>query len=62
MFEKNLNKEFLEFYKIYKKKPIDVNDGGMKMPHMFGLYCLLRKLILNLSLKVELSEDNHLGY
>ena len=44
MFEKNLNKEFLEFYKIYKKKPIDVNDGGMKMPHMFGLYCFVKKI------------------
>jgi len=44
MFENNLNKEFLEFYEVYKKRPIDVNDGGMKMPHMFGLYCFIKKI------------------
>ncbi|NBW57291.1 hypothetical protein EBR43_05815 [bacterium] len=33
-----------EFYHLYKHRPIHDNEGGMKSPHMFFLWCLLKKL------------------
>jgi hypothetical protein len=36
----NLN----EFYDLYKSKPISNNDGGMKFPHMFLMWYLVKKI------------------
>ena len=33
-----------EFIELYKEKPIKDNSGGMKFPHMFGLFFLLKNL------------------
>ena len=33
-----------EFINIYKDRPIKNNSGGMKFPHMFGFYFLLKTL------------------
>ncbi len=33
-----------EFIKLYKERPIKDNTGGMKFPHMFGLFFLLKVL------------------
>ena len=38
---KNYLEEYLE---LYKNKPIDDNTGGMKSPHMFNMFCLLKEL------------------
>jgi hypothetical protein len=32
------------FLEIYSRRPIQDNEGGMKAPHMFALYCFLKKL------------------
>jgi len=37
---KNYLDEYLE---IYKNKPIDDNTGGMKSPHLFNMFCLLKE-------------------
>ncbi len=39
------------FLKIYEKRPISNNKGGMKFPHAFGLYFILKKI--NPSLVIE---------
>jgi hypothetical protein len=36
--------ELKNFYKIYEEKPIKNNKGGMKFPHAFALFFILRKL------------------
>lgn len=33
-----------EFIDVYKKRPIVNNDGGMKAPHMFAVWYMLRQL------------------
>ena len=33
-----------DFLEIYKQKPIDDNQGGMKSPHMFATWFLLKKI------------------
>lgn len=33
-----------EFHDLYRRRPIDNNDGGMKSPHLFATYCLLKTL------------------
>jgi len=33
-----------EFIELYKQRPIKDNSGGMKFPHMFGLFFLLKNL------------------
>ena len=33
-----------EFSKLYKQRPIHDNSGGAKVPHMFGLFYILKKL------------------
>jgi|AntAceMinimDraft_13_1070369.scaffolds.fasta_scaffold26449_1 hypothetical protein len=33
-----------EFIELYKERPIKDNTGGMKFPHMFGLFFLLKNL------------------
>jgi hypothetical protein len=38
---KNYLEEYLE---LYKSKPINDNTGGMKSPHMFNMFCLLKEL------------------
>jgi len=40
----DLRKAALTFKSIYEQRPIQNNDGGMKFPHMFGLWYLLRQL------------------
>jgi hypothetical protein len=37
---KNYLDEYLE---IYKNKPINDNTGGMKSPHLFNMFCLLKE-------------------
>lgn len=32
------------FLELYSKRPLEDNEGGMKSPHMFALYCFLMKL------------------
>ena len=44
-FKKNELYKFLEeFDKLYKKRPIKNNIGGMQYPHMFAVYCILKKI------------------
>lgn len=33
-----------EFYEIYKKRPVNDNEGGMKSPHLFNTWYALRQL------------------
>jgi|TARA_B110000483_G_C18190274_1_gene540640 hypothetical protein len=33
-----------EFIELYKERPVKDNSGGMKFPHMFGLFFLLKSL------------------
>jgi hypothetical protein len=33
-----------DFMKIYNKKPFDSNQGGMRFPHMFSTFCLLKNI------------------
>ena len=33
-----------EFLEIYKYRPISINEGGMRSPHMFATWFMLRKL------------------
>jgi hypothetical protein len=40
----NILKYLDEFTYIYKERPIKNNNGGMKFPHMFGFYFLLKTL------------------
>lgn len=45
LFTKEEIKPFLdEFYSLYKDRPVQNNDGGMKSPHMFPLWYILKKL------------------
>tara|TARA_B100001175_G_C19378362_1_gene575295 strand:- start:105 stop:977 length:873 start_codon:yes stop_codon:yes gene_type:complete len=45
MFNKSyLKKNFNYFLKIYKKRPIENNQSGMKIDHCFALFCLLKKI------------------
>ena len=39
-----LYKFLKEFDKLYKKRPIKNNVGGMQYPHMFAVYCILKKI------------------
>jgi len=39
-----LHKFLKEFDKLYKKRPIKNNIGGMQYPHMFAVYCILKKI------------------
>ena len=43
---KEMESLLLEFIKIYKKRPIKNNAGGMGFNHSFGLYVILKKLKL----------------
>jgi hypothetical protein len=40
----NYKKHLNEFISLYKTKPINDNTGGMKFPHMFATFCLLKEL------------------
>jgi hypothetical protein len=42
--EIDLNEEVYNFNIIYKTRPISNNNGGMKAPHMFWVYLLLKKI------------------
>ena len=33
-----------DFLELYSNKPIDDNTGGMKSPHLFNMYCVLKEL------------------
>lgn len=45
IWDKNDMKSYLnEFYDIYKNRPIKDNDGGMKSPHMFPAWYIIKKL------------------
>ena len=33
-----------EFHQLYGRRPIENNEGGMKSPHLFATYCLLKTL------------------
>ena len=33
-----------EFYELYTKRPIKDNDGGMKSPHMFPAWYIIKKI------------------
>ena len=33
-----------EYLELYKKAPISNNTGGMKSPHLFNMFCLLKQL------------------
>ncbi len=39
-----LEKEIENFYEIYENRPIKDNKGGMKFPHAFALYFILKKI------------------
>jgi len=39
-----LRESILEFLELYKKKPLPDNEGGMKSPHMFATWFLLKKI------------------
>ena len=43
-FNKNINKELVNFLKLYQKRPIKNNIHGMKINHMFSLYFILKKI------------------
>lgn len=48
-FKKKWDREDLlnhldEFYKIYNERPIKDNNGGMKSPHMFSAWYIVKKL------------------
>lgn len=36
--------DFIDFLKIYKKRPFKTNDGGMKLQHSFFFHTLLKKI------------------
>lgn len=43
--DQSIVKESLdEFYEIYKKRPVNDNEGGMKSPHLFNTWYALRQL------------------
>ncbi len=42
--KKELERYLIDFYKLYKKRPIKDNKGGMFFSNMFGLYYFLRKI------------------
>ena len=33
-----------EFYKLYNSRPIKDNQGGMKSPHLFNTWLLVKKI------------------
>lgn len=39
-----IKKELAGFISIYGDRPFKDNTGGMKAPHMFGTYCMVRNL------------------
>lgn len=41
---KELSKALGEFARLYKNRPIDNNDGGMKAPQMFAAWFMAKKL------------------
>jgi hypothetical protein len=43
-FKKNINNELINFLKLYIKRPIKNNIGGMRINHMFSLYFILKKI------------------
>jgi len=40
----NYKKHLKDFIVLYRTKPLSDNTGGMKFPHMFATYCLLKEL------------------
>ena len=42
--KENILKHLDEFIYIYRDRPIKNNNGGMKFPHLFGFYFLLKTL------------------
>ena len=40
----NVKKKFIDFYKIYKKRPILKNNNGVKIEHAFYLYLVIKRL------------------
>lgn len=42
--EIDYTKYLKEFHDLYERRPIDDNEGGMKSPHLFATFNLLRKL------------------
>ena len=45
-------KEYLpEFLELYAQQEYESNDGGMKFPQLFGMYCFLKEV--NPSLVIE---------
>ncbi len=40
----NLVAHLEEFYTLYKNRPIKDNDGGMKSPHMFNAWYVVKKM------------------
>ena len=43
-FNINYENYLQEFLPLYKKRPILDNTGGMKLPHMFATYCMLKEI------------------
>lgn len=41
--ERDYHALFEDFWPIYQRRPIKSNDGGMKLPHMFATFVLLRE-------------------
>ena len=50
-----------EFIRIYKKRPLKNNLGGMGFNHSFGLYVILKKLKLKNIYESGISRDILLG-
>lgn len=48
LLTENYSSYIEEFLDLYKNKPIEDNTGGMKSPHLFNMYCLLKELNPNL--------------
>lgn len=40
----NLTKHLNDFLKLYQEAPVVNNEGGMKLPHLYGLYYILKEL------------------
>jgi hypothetical protein len=40
----DIKKYIPEFYELYGNKPLKTNDGGMKFPHMFLAWYLIKKI------------------
>lgn len=44
----NFRKYWNDYLELYKNRPIDDNTGGMKSPHLFNMFCLLKETKPNL--------------